>query len=131
MSAGAVPTTNNHGHNDFGRPSCRPKHYSLSDQDHLLDINKLACLQAVKVNTAGVIAGVERRRLVARHLDVINKRCCLLPENIINLEAYNGILRQFILNDRRRIEWIRIILMERERLRQIDRADFEDHLLER
>lgn len=86
--------------------------FELPDQYHFSGFDKIACLQAIEIFTAGQRVRVPLNLVIARRFIFANKSCHFLAGEIEHFNRHIARTGYFIVNRRARIERVGIILRE-------------------
>jgi len=84
----------------------------LPDQHHLPGADKVARFEAINVNTASQVAGIEHDIMGAGLLAFIDQHCDTLAEDVKDCQLNIGIHGQVVADLRGRIERIGIVLVQ-------------------
>ncbi|OEU65101.1 MAG: hypothetical protein BA863_06230 [Desulfovibrio sp. S3730MH75] len=113
-----------HADTKKGRPGIsgpaplKDKHLkSLTKQDHLLRLDKVLCLETIEIDTTRHSSGVPFGHMVTGIDRLVHERCHKLALHVEDIQPYMRLCRQTEVDQRYRIERVRIVLRKAKHVR--------------
>ena len=92
--------------------------YELLHEYHLSCLRECACCDAVQVHAARQLRSIEAYFVGAGGLTSVHQRGNALAGDVVDLKLHIGGFRQCVANACARVEWVRVVRAQVERLRE-------------